>query len=158
MSSGAVGMGCQVLGIAERPDELAKKQALAAVGQGALLRLYNDLFSSLSLVRPLSPLNCAAGCVTARTVHVPPGRAVESTCTVSDRDSSMQELTSVRTHANQCWAASCIVVSVILQMTPGNYNFFHKFGPDRPALLPMAFHPTPSRQYQSIKVTAIPTP
>lgn len=51
VSSGAVGMGCQVLGIKERPTDLAKKQALAAVGQGALLRLYNDLFSSLSLVR-----------------------------------------------------------------------------------------------------------
>lgn len=57
VSSGAVGMGCQVLAITERPAELAKKQALAAVGQGALLRLYHDLFSSLSLVRPLS-LTC----------------------------------------------------------------------------------------------------
>eukprot|EP00892_Ulva_mutabilis_P004327 jgi/Ulvmu1/2266/UM013_0113.1 len=49
VSSGAVGLGCQVLRLQERPTELAKKQALAAVGQGALMRLYSDLFSTLSL-------------------------------------------------------------------------------------------------------------
>lgn len=59
VSSGAVGLGCQVLRLQERPTDLAKKQALAAVGQGALLRLYTDLFSTLSLVC-LPPVLCAA--------------------------------------------------------------------------------------------------
>jgi hypothetical protein len=34
VSSGSVGAGCQRLGLAERPAEHAKRQALAAVGQG----------------------------------------------------------------------------------------------------------------------------
>jgi glutamate 5-kinase len=51
VSSGAVGMGCQTLKLGKRPNDLAKKQALAAVGQGALLRLYTDLCASLSMVR-----------------------------------------------------------------------------------------------------------
>jgi glutamate 5-kinase len=32
VSSGSVGAGCQRLGLTERPVELAKRQALAAVG------------------------------------------------------------------------------------------------------------------------------
>ena len=34
VSSGSVGAGCQRLGLTERPAEHAKRQALAAVGQG----------------------------------------------------------------------------------------------------------------------------
>lgn len=33
VTSGAVGVGCQRLGLATKPSQLAKKQALAAVGQ-----------------------------------------------------------------------------------------------------------------------------
>ncbi len=47
VSSGAVGVGCGRLGLAERPRHLARKQAVAAVGQGRLMRIYDDLFSSL---------------------------------------------------------------------------------------------------------------
>lgn len=50
VSSGAVGVGCQRLGLKTRPTELAKKQALAAVGQVHLMRYYDDLFSALGLV------------------------------------------------------------------------------------------------------------
>ena len=35
----------------QRPTDIAKQQALAAVGQGYLLRMYTDLFTSLSVVR-----------------------------------------------------------------------------------------------------------
>lgn len=57
VSSGAVGVGCQRLGIVNRPSELAKKQALAAVGQVHLMRYYDDLFSACGLVSsPLFPL------------------------------------------------------------------------------------------------------
>ncbi|MFM8295679.1 MAG: glutamate 5-kinase [Microcystaceae cyanobacterium] len=46
VSSGAVGVGCSRLGITERPKKMALKQAIAAVGQGRLMRIYDDLFSN----------------------------------------------------------------------------------------------------------------
>jgi glutamate 5-kinase len=47
VSSGAVGVGCARLNLSERPRKMAIKQAVAAVGQGRLMRIYDDLFSSL---------------------------------------------------------------------------------------------------------------
>ena len=47
VSSGAVGIGCARLNLKERPQKMAVKQAVAAVGQGRLMRVYDDLFSSL---------------------------------------------------------------------------------------------------------------
>jgi glutamate 5-kinase len=47
VSSGAVGVGCVRLGLKERPKTMALKQAVAAVGQGRLMRVYDDLFSTL---------------------------------------------------------------------------------------------------------------
>jgi glutamate 5-kinase len=47
VSSGAVGVGCARLGLSDRPQTIALKQAVAAVGQGRLIRVYDDLFSSL---------------------------------------------------------------------------------------------------------------
>ncbi len=47
VSSGAVGVGAVRLGLQERPQQLAQKQAVAAVGQGHLMRMYDDLFSVL---------------------------------------------------------------------------------------------------------------
>jgi len=44
VTSGAVSFGCMRLGIS-RPKELGAKQALAAVGQARLMRLYEDFFS-----------------------------------------------------------------------------------------------------------------
>ncbi|KAK9759479.1 Glutamate 5-kinase, partial [Basidiobolus ranarum] len=44
-TSGAVGVGMRALNVAVKPTELAKKQALAAVGQSKLMSLYEDLFS-----------------------------------------------------------------------------------------------------------------
>jgi glutamate 5-kinase len=48
VSSGAVGTGCQRIGI-DRKDvtTIAQKQALAAIGQGNLQRQYDDIFSAL---------------------------------------------------------------------------------------------------------------
>ncbi|MGG6297478.1 glutamate 5-kinase [Leptolyngbya sp. AN02str] len=48
VSSGAVGIGCARLGIKERPRTIAMKQAVAAVGQGRLMRVYDDFFTSLN--------------------------------------------------------------------------------------------------------------
>jgi glutamate 5-kinase len=47
VSSGAVGVGCARLGLTERPRTIAMKQAVAAVGQGRLMRVYDDLFTSM---------------------------------------------------------------------------------------------------------------
>jgi glutamate 5-kinase len=47
VSSGAVGVGCARLGLTERPRTIALKQAVAAVGQGRLIRVYDDLFTTL---------------------------------------------------------------------------------------------------------------
>jgi len=35
----------------------------------------------------------------------------------------------------QCWAASCIDGSVIIQIIPGKYELFYKVGSDRPTLV-----------------------
>ncbi|MDJ0797195.1 MAG: glutamate 5-kinase [Calothrix sp. MO_167.B12] len=47
VSSGAVGVGCARLGLTERPKSITIKQAIAAVGQGRLMRVYDDLFTTL---------------------------------------------------------------------------------------------------------------
>lgn len=45
VTSGAVGAGMGRLGFAQRPADLAGKQALAAVGQGVLMQRYEGLFA-----------------------------------------------------------------------------------------------------------------
>lgn len=47
VSSGAVGVGCARLGLQDRPRTMAMKQAVAAVGQGRLMRVYDDMFTTL---------------------------------------------------------------------------------------------------------------
>ena len=47
VSSGAVGVGCARLNIIDRPKNINLKQAIAAVGQGRLIRVYDDLFNNL---------------------------------------------------------------------------------------------------------------
>ena len=44
VSSGAVGMGVGMIGLEKKPTDLVKKQALAAIGQVGLLRLYQKFF------------------------------------------------------------------------------------------------------------------
>lgn len=48
VSSGAVGIGRNVLGIKGRPKTAAEKQACAAVGQGRLMMIYEKFFSEYS--------------------------------------------------------------------------------------------------------------
>lgn len=50
VTSGAVGLGVRKLGLAKKPKELPAKQACAAVGQGRLMALYSDAFSSLDVI------------------------------------------------------------------------------------------------------------
>lgn len=47
VTSGAVGVGCARLNLRDRPQKMALKQAVAAVGQGRLMRVYDDLFTTL---------------------------------------------------------------------------------------------------------------
>lgn len=47
VSSGAVGLGADRLGLERRPTGVVDRQACAAVGQGALFALYDALFSRL---------------------------------------------------------------------------------------------------------------
>lgn len=45
VSSGAVAAGLSVLGLKERPEDLATRQACAAVGQSKLMHLYAEMFA-----------------------------------------------------------------------------------------------------------------
>jgi glutamate 5-kinase len=47
VSSGAVGLGMERLGLVERPTVLARVQACAAIGQSRLMALYDDAFDRL---------------------------------------------------------------------------------------------------------------
>jgi glutamate 5-kinase len=49
VSSGAVGMGMQVLGLTERPRSLGQRQACAAVGQGKLIGFYTQAFAAFGV-------------------------------------------------------------------------------------------------------------
>ncbi|MCP4310365.1 MAG: glutamate 5-kinase [Bacteroidetes bacterium] len=48
VSSGAVAAGMGMIGLEEKPTELVKKQALAAIGQVGLIRLYQKFFDEYS--------------------------------------------------------------------------------------------------------------
>ena len=49
VSSGAVAVGLRMLGLENKPDKLVKKQALAAIGQVGLIRLYQKFFDEYKL-------------------------------------------------------------------------------------------------------------
>ncbi|MHC1604345.1 MAG: glutamate 5-kinase [Candidatus Methanofastidiosia archaeon] len=44
VSSGAISLGLDALGLRKRPEEMSKKQAAAAIGQNKLMNLYEKLF------------------------------------------------------------------------------------------------------------------
>ncbi len=49
VSSGAIGVGMGKLGLHARPDDTAKKQALAAIGQCELMFMYDKFFSQFNI-------------------------------------------------------------------------------------------------------------
>jgi glutamate 5-kinase len=49
VSSGAVGCGMETAGLKRKPKEVAKKQALASIGQIVLMRMYMDAFARVGL-------------------------------------------------------------------------------------------------------------
>lgn len=50
VSSGAVGAGLRALGIKQRPSSIHLRQAYAAIGQGRLMNLYNQLFAEHGII------------------------------------------------------------------------------------------------------------
>jgi glutamate 5-kinase len=50
VTSGAIGAGMGRLGLKKRPTDIAMKQALAAVGQGMLMHIYEKMFSEFGRV------------------------------------------------------------------------------------------------------------
>ena len=44
VTSGAIGVGCARLSFSNRPNEMRKKQAAAAVGQAVLIQIYQNFF------------------------------------------------------------------------------------------------------------------
>ncbi|KAF9312342.1 hypothetical protein BG003_006393 [Podila horticola] len=48
VTSGAIGVGLRRLNLPSKPKDLAQVQAIAAVGQGRLMSLYDDLFSQFN--------------------------------------------------------------------------------------------------------------
>lgn len=50
VSSGAVSTGMRLLKLSEKPKSIAKKQALAAIGQGELVHTYKQMFSESGIV------------------------------------------------------------------------------------------------------------
>lgn len=48
VSSGAVGVGVGMIGLDDKPKDLIKKQALAAIGQAGLIRLYQKFFDEFN--------------------------------------------------------------------------------------------------------------
>jgi glutamate 5-kinase len=45
VSSGAIGAGIEAIGLKERPSDLSRLQACAAIGQGKIMKLYEESFS-----------------------------------------------------------------------------------------------------------------
>jgi glutamate 5-kinase len=49
VSSGAIACGMETMGLSKKPREMARKQALASVGQIVLMKMYMDAFSRVGL-------------------------------------------------------------------------------------------------------------
>ncbi len=67
VSSGAVAAGLDVLGLRERPEELAARQACAAIGQTKLMSLYAEVFAAHGL--NVAQLLLTHGDLDSRTRH-----------------------------------------------------------------------------------------
>ena len=50
VTSGAIAVGASKIGLTERPTKLAEKQALAAIGQAELIKIYDEAFSKYAQI------------------------------------------------------------------------------------------------------------
>ncbi|KAJ7287073.1 glutamate 5-kinase [Mycena rebaudengoi] len=68
VSSGAIGVGLQRMNLASRPKSLSGKQALAAIGQGRLIALWDNLFGQLE--QPIAQVLLTRGDISDRTRYL----------------------------------------------------------------------------------------
>ncbi|KAI9451566.1 glutamate 5-kinase [Lactarius psammicola] len=68
VSSGAIGVGLQRMAVPARPKSLSGKQALAAIGQGRLIALWDNLFGQLGL--PIAQVLLTRGDISDRTRYL----------------------------------------------------------------------------------------
>jgi glutamate 5-kinase len=68
VSSGAIGTGLRALHLPTKPTEMAKKQAVAAVGQGKLISMYDQLFSMFG--QPIAQVLLTRGDLTQRNQYL----------------------------------------------------------------------------------------
>ncbi|KAF9266897.1 glutamate 5-kinase [Marasmius fiardii PR-910] len=68
VSSGAIGVGLKRMNIPSKPKSLSGKQALAAIGQGRLIALWDDLFSHLE--QPIAQILLTRGDISDRTRYL----------------------------------------------------------------------------------------
>ncbi|KDQ34087.1 hypothetical protein PLEOSDRAFT_1061666 [Pleurotus ostreatus PC15] len=68
VSSGAIGVGLKRMDIANRPKSLSGKQALAAIGQGRLIALWDNLFGQLE--QPIAQVLLTRGDISDRTRYL----------------------------------------------------------------------------------------
>ncbi|KAF5386950.1 hypothetical protein D9615_002024 [Tricholomella constricta] len=68
VSSGAIGVGLKRMDIASRPKSLSGKQALAAIGQGRLIALWDNLFGQLG--QPIAQVLLTRGDISDRTRYL----------------------------------------------------------------------------------------
>ncbi|OCH88242.1 glutamate 5-kinase [Obba rivulosa] len=68
VSSGAIGVGLKRMEMPHRPKNLSGKQALAAIGQGRLIALWDNLFSQLG--QPIAQVLLTRGDISDRTRYL----------------------------------------------------------------------------------------
>ncbi|KAJ7496814.1 glutamate 5-kinase [Mycena latifolia] len=68
VSSGAIGVGLKRMNMASRPKSLSGKQALAAIGQGRLIALWDNLFGQLE--QPIAQVLLTRGDISDRTRYL----------------------------------------------------------------------------------------
>jgi len=68
VSSGAIGVGLKRMDIPSRPKSLSGKQALAAIGQGRLIALWDNLFGQLG--QPIAQILLTRGDISDRTRYL----------------------------------------------------------------------------------------
>ncbi|KAF5324505.1 hypothetical protein D9611_004077 [Ephemerocybe angulata] len=68
VSSGAIGVGLQRMGLPSRPKNLSGKQALAAIGQGRLIALWDNLFGQFE--QPIAQVLLTRGDISDRTRYL----------------------------------------------------------------------------------------
>ncbi|CAE6484575.1 unnamed protein product [Rhizoctonia solani] len=68
VSSGAIGVGLKRMNMASRPKSVSGKQALAAIGQGRLIALWDNLFGQLG--QPIAQVLLTRGDISDRTRYL----------------------------------------------------------------------------------------